>query len=327
MAPVSSHPARSETCAASAALLSATISTTGTSAARANSGVYSARAVEVSPETRLRPRARARCLRACSKEGECSRSASRSRTKGRIIYFQSTATNRSQEKRRGTQKVQFSFPNRSSRTAERSIPVNVPMKRPSGVKLSGNQKFMLKPIAAFFAAILAFGIVSSAQLNLPENPPTNTPPVYGPFNAVFLPGGDGLQKSLTQNDTVLQADSPWTLFAWIKPSEAPNGHEFVAGFGDPEAEYSRYLTLAPGKLILWGGQWSTHANTLEATVILAPNQWHFIAATFDGRTFHLYSDGAEVASGPLVLGSVSNMLDLAPPMRRPGWSHFGGKIA
>lgn len=186
---------------------------------------------------------------------------------------------------------------------------------------------MIKPIAAFFAAILASGIALNAQINPPENPPTNTPPVYGPFNAVFLPGGDGLQKSLTQNDTVLQADSSWTLFAWIKPSETPAGHEFVAGFGDPEAEYSRYLTLGPGKLILWGGQWSTHANTLEAAVTLAPNQWHFIAATFDGHTFHLYSDGTEVASGPLVLGSVSNTLDLAPPTRRPGWSHFGGKIA
>ncbi|MGH9586700.1 MAG: glycosyl hydrolase 2 galactose-binding domain-containing protein, partial [Acidobacteriaceae bacterium] len=186
---------------------------------------------------------------------------------------------------------------------------------------------MLKLTAAFSAALLALSITAAAQLTVPENLPTNTPPVYGPFNAVFLTGGDGLQKSLTQNDTVLQASSPWTLFAWIKPAQAPTASEFIAGFGDPEAEYSRYLALAPGKLILWGGEWSTHSNTLEAAVTLAPGQWHFIAATFDGRTFHLYSDGTEVASGPLVLGSVTNELHIAPPTHFPGWSHFGGKIA
>jgi hypothetical protein len=177
------------------------------------------------------------------------------------------------------------------------------------------------------AACLLVSLSADAQLNIPQNPPTNTPPIYGPYNGVFLTGGDGLEKKLAENDTVLEGSTPWTLFAWINPSIDPSstltGRELIAGFGDPDAEYSRYLALAPGKVILFGGK----NNSLEASTAIAPGQWHFIAATFDGQQFHLYSDGAEVAHGSLILGSVSNSLDLAPPTREPGWSHFGGKIA
>jgi hypothetical protein len=181
-------------------------------------------------------------------------------------------------------------------------------------------------LSAAAAACLCFSLTAKAQLDVPQNPATNTPPIYGPYNGAFLAGGDGLEKAITENDTVLEADAPWTLFAWINltnPEDVPTSRELVAGFGGPDDEYSRYLALAPGKLILWGGK----DNSLEANVTLAPGQWHFIAATFDGQQFHLYSDGSEVAHGNLILGSVSNTLDLAPPTRQPGWSHFGGKIA
>jgi Glycosyl hydrolase 2 galactose-binding domain-like/Exo-beta-D-glucosaminidase Ig-fold domain/Glycosyl hydrolases family 2/Concanavalin A-like lectin/glucanases superfamily/Glycosyl hydrolases family 2, TIM barrel domain len=185
---------------------------------------------------------------------------------------------------------------------------------------------MLKSIVLSASACLLLSFTAQAQLNVPFSTVTNTPPVYGPYNASFLTGGEGLEKTMSENDTVLEADSPWTLFAWINltnPDDAPAAREFVAGFGDPTAEYSRYLALAPGKLILWGGP----NNSLEANLTLAPGQWHFIAASFDGSHFHLYSDGTEVASGSLILGSVSSALDLAPSTRSPGWSHFGGKIA
>ncbi|MGC2502244.1 MAG: LamG domain-containing protein, partial [Silvibacterium sp.] len=178
-------------------------------------------------------------------------------------------------------------------------------------------------LSAVVAACLFLGLNAKAQLEVPFTTPTNNPPVYGPYNGTFLTGGDGLEKKITENDTVLEADAPWTFFAWVNPSEVPTAPELVAGFGSPEDEYSRYLALAPGKLILWGGK----NNSLEASVTLAPGQWHFIAASFDGQQFHLYSDGAQVATGSLILGSVANTLDLAPGTREPGWSHFGGKIA
>ncbi|HEX3470587.1 MAG TPA: LamG-like jellyroll fold domain-containing protein, partial [Silvibacterium sp.] len=173
---------------------------------------------------------------------------------------------------------------------------------------------------------------SQAQLSVPYNTVTNDPPVYGPYNGVFLPDGEGLNKKLTENDTVLLADSPWTLYAWVNADEAITKPTLIAGLGKPEDEYSRYLAIAPGKLILFAGK----GNSLEAPVALAPARWHLIAATFDGERFHLYSDGAQVTSGNLILGSVSGVLGMAPAMRptippatppAPDWGHFGGKIA
>ena len=67
-------------------------------------------------------------------------------------------------------------------------------------------------------------------------------------------------------------------------------------------------------------------HSLFATVSLAPGKWHFIAATFDG--FRVYSDGFQVASGKFELGSVSPVLEIAPPfLPSPNWRHCGGSIA
>jgi Exo-beta-D-glucosaminidase Ig-fold domain/Glycosyl hydrolases family 2/Concanavalin A-like lectin/glucanases superfamily/Glycosyl hydrolases family 2, sugar binding domain/Glycosyl hydrolases family 2, TIM barrel domain len=165
---------------------------------------------------------------------------------------------------------------------------------------------------------------SQAQVNVPYATVTNDPPVYGPYNGVFLPDGEGLNKKLTENDTVTLANSPWTLYAWVNIDEAVTKPTLVAGLGKPEDEYARYIAIAPGKLVLWGGK----DNSLEGPVTLTPGKWHLIAATFDGERFHVYCDGAQVASGLLVLGSVSGVLGMAPsePLV-PGWGHFGGKIA
>jgi len=185
--------------------------------------------------------------------------------------------------------------------------------------------------------LLAVGLLfctprSQAQVSVPYTTVTNEPPVYGPYNGVFLPDGEGITKKLTESDTVLLADSPWTLFAWVNADEAVAKPTLIAGLGKPEDEYSRYLAIAPGKLILFGGK----NNSLEASAIMGPAKWHLIAATFDGEQFRLFSDGAQVASGKLVLGSVSGVLAMAPAIRpatapapppAPGWGHFGGKIA
>ena len=186
-----------------------------------------------------------------------------------------------------------------------------------------NLKTMLKSIALSTCACLLSNMIARAQVDVPFSTITNMPPIYGPYNATFLTDGEGLEKTMATGDSILKADSPWTFFAWIKPDTEPTVPEFVAGFGDPAAEYSRYLVLADGKLILWGGS----NNSLEANVTLSPGDWHFIAASFDGSRFHLYSDGTEVASGKLILGSVSDAIGLAPTIRQPDWSHFGGKIA
>ncbi len=173
-----------------------------------------------------------------------------------------------------------------------------------------------------FNGLLAFFLfvgLSSANAQT-----SSDPPFYGPFNAVFLPDGEGLKKSLLEHDSVLQADSPWSLYFWVKPAEALKAPTLLAGMGNPTEEYPRYLALDGGKLLLWIGK----DNSLTSSAVVSPVEWHLLAATFDGTDFRLYSDGAEVASGKLALGSVSNVLHMAPPILPwPDGKHFGGKIA
>ncbi len=171
-------------------------------------------------------------------------------------------------------------------------------------------------------SILLIALIATAGRGYSQG--ANDPPFYGPFSAMFLPDGDGLKKPLVKNDPVLQADSSWSLYAWIKPAEALKMPSLVGGFGDPEEEFSRYLAVSGDRLILWMGK----DNSLYGTASFIPGKWHFIAATFDGEKFRVYADGAQVASGKLDLGNVSPVLELAPAsLPSPDWRHFGGSIA
>ncbi len=167
--------------------------------------------------------------------------------------------------------------------------------------------------------MLCLAPVSSAQV-----PVTNDPPFYGPYNAVLLAGGAGLKKALVEHDTVLRADSPWTLYCWVRMEELPSGPSLIVGMGDTTEEYPRYLGVESGKLTLWMGK----DNSLRSSAALSTRKWQFLAATFDGSSFHLYSDGSEVGSGKLTLGRVSPSLQIAPAILP--WSdgqHFGGTVA
>ncbi|HSZ60816.1 MAG TPA: LamG-like jellyroll fold domain-containing protein [Terriglobales bacterium] len=185
-------------------------------------------------------------------------------------------------------------------------------------------------------------MLATATSSYGQTPVTNDPPYYGPFNAEFLAGGDGLKKVLLKDDSVLRADSPWSLYAWVRPAEAAKGMTLVAGIGDVNDEFSRYFGLDGDRAILWMGS----DNSLSGAAAIDPGKWHFLAATFDGEKFRLYSDGAQVASGTLDLGSVSAVLEMAPvasvaasqvaPLQHGGplpaagnlaWQHFGGEIA
>src|SRR6202451_3279688 len=153
---------------------------------------------------------------------------------------------------------------------------------------------------------------------------TNDLPFYGPFNGVFLPDGDGLKKPLRKDDSVLHADSPWSLYGWVKSAEPLKGPSLVAGIGDPAEEFSRYLAFDGEHATLWMGK----DNSLSGAASLAAGKWHFLAATFDGEEFRLYSDGLQIASGKLDLGSVSPVLQMAPAfLPASNWSHFGGTVA
>jgi hypothetical protein len=166
--------------------------------------------------------------------------------------------------------------------------------------------------------LMAISVGAQSQVQV-----TNDPPSYGPFNATFLPDGDGLKKPLLKSDSVLRADSPWSLYGWVKPAEVVKSLSLIAGLGDPAEEFSRYLALDGEHLILWMGK----DNSLSGAAVLTPGKWHFVAASFDGEEFRLYGDGAQLAMGKLDLGSVSPVLAMAPPAPSQDFQHFGGVIA
>ena len=172
------------------------------------------------------------------------------------------------------------------------------------------------------AIVVLIGIFLSAGRLPAQGPITNDPPQYGPYNGVFLQGGDGLKTPLSEHDTVLRADSPWSLYFWVRADEPLQGATLLAGMGETTEEYPRYLSADAHSISLWMGK----ENNLSASVTLVSAKWTFLAATFDGINFHLYSDGSQVAVGTLTLGSVSPLLQMAPPALSDG-AHFGGRIA
>lgn len=133
-----------------------------------------------------------------------------------------------------------------------------------------------------------------------------------------------MREPVAANDTVLRADSPWTLSCWVRFDEPIKAPTLLAGLGETTEEYPRYLSVDARNLALWVGK----HNSLSGAAVLTHDKWHFLAAEFDGIEFHLYADGEQVAHGTLDLGSVSPVLQMAPaPSPWPNGEHFGGKIA
>ncbi len=199
----------------------------------------------------------------------------------------------------------------------RGVPVLIVNKRSV---MNNSTSGMRHSLSIAFLVFLTLASISFTQAQIPV---TNDPPVYGPYNGVFLPDGDGLKKEIGEHDTVLRADSAWSLYCWVRLEEAPKQTSLVAGLGDLTEEYPRYFGVDAGHVTVWLGQ----GNALSAPAAVNAGKWQFIAATFDGTNFHLYSDGAEVGSGKLAFGGVSPLLQMAPPVM-PGSSmqHFGGEI-
>jgi hypothetical protein len=87
-------------------------------------------------------------------------------------------------------------------------------------------------------AVALFGKPLAAQI-----PVSNDPAQYGPYNGVFLSGGEGLREPVLEHDTVLRADSAWTLSCWVRMDEPVKFPTLIAGLGNAEEEYPRYLSL------------------------------------------------------------------------------------
>jgi hypothetical protein len=170
-------------------------------------------------------------------------------------------------------------------------------------------------------ALLAFTFIGiHAQI-----PATNDPGQYGPYNGTFLADGLGLKISIANaHDSILRADSPWTMYCWVRSSGPITSRELIAGLGNTSSEYPRYLALDATHATLWMGA----GNQLSAPATFAQGTWHLLAASYDGVRYSIYIDGRLGGSSALASGSANALLQIAPPVVvADAGSHFGGQVA
>jgi hypothetical protein len=201
----------------------------------------------------------------------------------------------------------------------------------------------LRAAVALVAAVLAAPLHAQA--------PTPPAAAYGPFNAVFLADGSGLNKPLSPStsldglqavattiqgsnqqpamqDPLLAGRASWTLAFWFEAPQPEQGTILLAGMGDPAAEDARFIGIANNRLGLWLGRAKSSAGFVAGDQALDAGKWHFVAAMSDGEHVVLYADGRQVAASALAQGSVAAVLEMAPaPLPDVAASHFGGKIA
>jgi hypothetical protein len=143
---------------------------------------------------------------------------------------------------------------------------------------------------------------------------------FGPYNGFFLDDGPGISRQIADtHDSILLPSSTWTMVCWIKTTEPVAALEPLATLGT--SGNARMLAIDASKVVFTsapGAQISGPAN-------LAPDQWHLIAASFDGNQVHLYADGQRVASGKLSFAPANPILQMAPASMAS--HHFGGQIA
>jgi len=151
-------------------------------------------------------------------------------------------------------------------------------------------------------------------------PATAGATVLGPYNGSFLADGPGLQKKVPGTDGYA-AGAPFSMYCWYRPDRDATGPTLIAGIGDPTLPSARYLAInkSPG---FWSGAWTKGSG-------LAPTsgQWHFAAATFDGKVLKLYSDGAATVEQTIELAAATPLIVLAPDKLPWSGQHFSGRIA
>lgn len=159
------------------------------------------------------------------------------------------------------------------------------------------------------------------------------PGSYGPFDAQFPAGGDGLAKPKLEEKqspgTPVPANAPWTLYGWVQAEAADKGLSLLGGFATADGTAPAwFLSLSDGKPAIVAG-----SKTLSGGKALAAGQWAFLAASFDGAKVRLYVDGREVASGDAATPAAMAQFMLAPRRSRTaafvpaGTTPFAGRLA
>jgi hypothetical protein len=141
----------------------------------------------------------------------------------------------------------------------------------------------------------------------------------GPYNLTFLEGGVGLTRPLAADSPALAANGAWSISGWLRPALAQPGDVIIAAIGGTSAASCRCLALHDGKLQL-------RVSGSQVTAQLHGATWQAIAATYDGRSIHLYVDGQPAGSRPVLqpTPAANPVLMLAP---EGSAAHFGGSLA
>jgi hypothetical protein len=145
---------------------------------------------------------------------------------------------------------------------------------------------------------------------------------WGPYNADFPAGGDGLSRPLAgkADGDVLPAGGPWSIHGWVQASEAASSPSLVAGLGDPAAG-GRFLTQDAGAFGVWTG-----GRPLSVKATLKPGEWRFVAAVSDGAKVVLYVDGVPVGEAAMAVAATPAVISLAP-RHASGFAPFAGRVA
>jgi len=147
--------------------------------------------------------------------------------------------------------------------------------------------------------ILLAAALSATAVNA-QLPITNDPPLYGPWNGTFFPDGDGLRQRMVKDDSVLRADSPWSMYCWVRVEEAPKAFTLLAG-GAMATQYGVALDLTPDRDYL------TLQRAARAAVA---DVFGEEAARYDGGRPHLpIAYGAGAGDSGLVQGRLRNATD------------------
>lgn len=140
---------------------------------------------------------------------------------------------------------------------------------------------------------------------------------FGPFDAEFPAGGDGIAKPKLDEKqspgTPVPANTPFTLHGWVQgETAAAKGRTLLGGFATADGKAPAwFLALADGKPALLAGD-----TLVSGGKALAAGQWVFLAASFDGGKVRLYVDGREVASGAARTPAALAQIQLAPRRSR-----------
>lgn len=152
----------------------------------------------------------------------------------------------------------------------------------------------------------------------------------GPYNAVFGPGGVGIERET--NGTVVAAGAPYSLSTWVRPEARQSGEAALIGLGgrmatsaptghgtaEPGVAPVRRLSLVDGRLTLRDGEAVVRGPAIAA------GRWTHVAAVSDGARVTLYVDGRRVASGNAASVASLPRIGIAPIL--PGNPHFGGTL-